>query len=85
MIAQGFKYNRYIRHIDVRVYGNAAVVSGYKTGSITWPSGNKTAGNIRFSEVWIKQGGQWKTVHGHASPLEPARFEMIAPVATDGQ
>ena len=65
----GVKYNRQFRHLDVKVYGNAAVVTGYWMGTITFPDGITVNGPVRHSAVWIKQGGQWKLAHRHNSPL----------------
>ncbi len=66
----GRKLDLRIQHMEVRVYGNAAVVTGYLTGTNTAPDGTL---NQRYMEqrtgVWIKQGGQWKEVHRHTSPL----------------
>jgi len=59
-INSGVEFNLQIRHLDVRVYDNAAIVTGYTVAGNT--------ANQRTS-VWIKQGGQWKQAHRHTSPL----------------
>jgi len=59
-INSGVQFNLQIRHLDVRVYDNAAIVTGYTVAGNT--------ANQRTS-VWIKQGGQWKQAHRHTSPL----------------
>ncbi len=59
-INSGVQFNLQIRHLDVRVYGNAAIVTGYTVG------GNSAD---QRTSVWIKQGGQWKQAHRHTSPL----------------
>jgi ketosteroid isomerase-like protein len=61
----GLKYNLRARHRDIRVYGNTAVVTLYGSGTV----GNNTQVNNRITRVWGKQGGQWKMVHAHLSPL----------------
>ena len=71
----GVKYNRSWTHLDVKVYGNAAVVTGYHRGRYTGRSGTYTQGTRRVSEVWIKQDGKWMRVHRHASQLEPSARE----------
>jgi len=63
-INSGVQFNLQIRHLDVRVYGNAAIVTGYTV------SGNNAD---QRTSVWIKQGGQWKQAHRHTSPLSPAQ------------
>ena len=67
----GQKLNLQLQHMDVKVYGNAAVVTGYLTGTNTAPDGTVTQTRERRTGVLIKQGGQWKEVHRHASPLFP--------------
>jgi len=66
----GLKANLQARHIDVRVYGNlTAVTTHYGAGTITPPNGTTFQVNNRITRVWIKQGGGWKVVHQHLSPL----------------
>ena len=67
----GLKLNLQLQHMEVKVYGNAAVVTGYLTGTNTAPDGTVTQTRERRTGVLIKQGGQWKEVHRHASPLFP--------------
>jgi len=82
----GVKWNWSWRHLDVKVYGNAAVVTGYQEGNYTHSSGTIVQGTKRVSEFWIKQGGKWKRVHRHVSQLEPAQREVVSPQeATNGQ
>ncbi len=66
----GVKFNLQDRHIDVSVYGNStAVVTSYRAGTITQPSGRIVRPNNRITTVLVKQGGQWKIAHVHDSPL----------------
>ncbi len=65
----GLKYNLRARHLEVRVYGNTAVVTLYGVGTVTASSGNNAQVNNRITRVWVKQGGQWKMVHAHLSPV----------------
>ncbi len=67
----GQKLNLQLQHMEVKVYGNAAVVTGYLTGTNTAPDGTVTQTRERRTGVLINQGGQWKEVHRHASPLFP--------------
>ncbi len=68
-IDSGIRISRQLRHIDVKVYGNAAVVTGYMLGTTTGPDGTTQPLSSQRTGVWIKQGGQWKEVHRHSSPL----------------
>ncbi len=60
-----------IQHLEVRIYGNTAVFTGYVTGTNTLADGTVIPSRQQRTGVWIKQGGQWKEVHRHASPLFP--------------
>ncbi len=60
LVVSGVKLNFQIRHLDLKVYGNAAIVTGYTV------AGNSAD---QRTSVWIKQGGQWKQAHRHTSPL----------------
>ncbi len=60
LVDSGFKFNVQIRHLEVKVHGNAAIATGYSV------EGNTTD---QRTGVWIKQGGQWKQAHRHESPL----------------
>ena len=66
---QGSKYNLRLTDVEVSVFGDSAVLSGYVVGSILRPNGNTIQRTDRFSAMLVKQGGQWKTVHAHASAL----------------
>ncbi len=64
------KFNVQARHIDVRIYGSStAVATNYGVGRITRPDGTTGQVNNRITAVLIKQGGQWKIVHHHLSPV----------------
>jgi len=66
----GLKLAITARHLDVKIYGNTAIATGYIEGSITLPGGGIFEDiRQRFTEVWIKQGDNWKRVHIHSSPL----------------
>jgi ketosteroid isomerase-like protein len=60
----------FIRHCNAQVYGNVGVSTFYLVGSLT-ANGNTTKGTWRVTEVWVKQGNDWKEVHHHESPLVP--------------
>ncbi len=64
------KFNVQARHIDVRIYGSStAVATNYGVGRITRPDGTTGQVNNRITAVLIKQGGLWKVVHQHLSPV----------------
>jgi len=66
----GLRYDVQQRHVEVSVYGNStAVTTSYGVGRITFPDGTTNQVNNRITRVWVKQGGQWKRVHQHISPV----------------
>jgi ketosteroid isomerase-like protein len=68
----GFKFNFELRHLKVKVYGDAAIVTGYVMGTSTSPDGTTQETTTRRTAVLIKQGGEWKEAHTHISPLKAA-------------
>ena len=65
----GLKYNIQSRHLEISVYGDTAVTTSYGVGTVTQPDGTVNPTNNRITTVLIKQGGQWKVVHQHISPV----------------
>ncbi len=65
----GLKLNVQLRNVEVSVYGDTAVTTSYAVGTVTQPNGTAVQANNRLTTVWVKQGGQWKEVHRHLSPL----------------
>jgi ketosteroid isomerase-like protein len=65
----GLKYNIQSRHLEISVYGDTAVTTSYGVGTVTQPDGTVNPTNNRITRVWVKQGGQWKQVHNHLSPV----------------
>jgi hypothetical protein len=59
-------YDRSIEYI--RVYGGTAMVAGSET--VVWGDKMPNAGKIehlRFTGVWMKQGGRWEEIARHAN------------------
>jgi ketosteroid isomerase-like protein len=56
--------------IDVRVYGDAAVVvaRGIVGGRY---NGQDASGQFRYTRVWAQRGGRWYAVAAHSSMLPP--------------
>ncbi len=68
-IFDAIRINLQPRNVEVKVYGNAAVVTAYLVGSANPPNGDPQRWTDRRTRVWIKQGGRWKEVHMHQSPI----------------
>lgn len=70
MMESGFlvitSYDRQIEY--VRVYGDTVIVAGSET--VVWggkmPNAGKTE-HLRFTGIWMKQGGRWQEVARHAN------------------
>ena len=62
-------FTSYDRQVEyVRVYGDTAVVAGGET--VAWAGKMPTAGQtsqLRFTSVWMRQGGRWQQVARHAN------------------
>lgn len=59
-------YDRQIEYI--RVYGDTVIVAGSET--VAWGGKMPNAGKIehlRFTGIWMKQGGRWQEVARHAN------------------
>jgi hypothetical protein len=56
--------------IDVRVYGDAAVVvaRGIVRGRY---NGHDASGQFRYTRVWVRHAGRWCAVAAHSSMLPP--------------
>lgn len=65
----GFKVSMELRHVDVRLYGNTAVLAGYMVGWVS-SGGITDRGTWRFTEVRVNQEGRWRVVQYHFSKLK---------------
>jgi ketosteroid isomerase-like protein len=57
---------------QIRIYGNGTV--GIVTANPSWTmEGGERPGQYggRYTEVWVKQNGQWQVVAGHYTTLAP--------------
>jgi ketosteroid isomerase-like protein len=57
-----------IDDMKVRVYGDAAVVTGLQTMKETL-KGKDISGQMRFTDTWIKRDGRWQCVASHGSKI----------------
>jgi ketosteroid isomerase-like protein len=65
-----FKYeSREISDLNIRVYGNTAVVTGRSTQKGT-ENQKDYSGSYRFTRVYIKKDGRWQTVALQATRIE---------------
>jgi ketosteroid isomerase-like protein len=52
----------------VRVYGDTAVVTYRSTDKGNY-KGQDISGQVRWTDVFVKQGWRWQLVAGHGSPI----------------
>jgi len=57
-----------LAEMKVRVYEDAAVVSGCDTVKETY-KGKDVSGQNRFTHTWVKLAGRWQCVAGHSSEI----------------
>jgi ketosteroid isomerase-like protein len=58
--------------VKVRVYGDAAVVTGLDTIKET-NKGKEVNRQERWTNTWVKRAGQWQCVAGHTSVVSPKK------------
>lgn len=58
-----------VDELDIRVYGDAAVVVGISISKGTW-DGQAFDGRDRFSDIFIRKDGKWRCVSSHNSTLK---------------
>jgi ketosteroid isomerase-like protein len=63
-----FSSSTRIHHCSAQVYGNTGIATYYLVGSVTIGT-STTSGTWRVTEVWVRQGNEWKEAHHHESPL----------------
>jgi hypothetical protein len=60
------------RDVNVRLYGDAAVVTGRMHQRFTL-GGIRYANEIRYTDVYVKRKSKWLLVSGHTSIVSPRR------------
>jgi uncharacterized protein (TIGR02246 family) len=55
--------------LKISVFGDTAVVNGRWKGKFV-EDGKATEATERFTDVFVRQNGQWRCVASHASPLK---------------
>ena len=65
----GRKVDYRIEKLDVRLYGETAVSTFERIGTVTEISRAPRASHLRITGVWVKVDGQWRLAHRHESPF----------------
>ena len=63
----GLRLDVVMSDLNVKVYGDAAVVGALFRGSVTLPGGATASGTWRYSETRVLDDGTWKVVQYHLS------------------
>ena len=66
-----FKYeSRQISDLNIRAYGNTAVVTG-RSNQKGMENGKDYSGDYRFTRVYVRQNGRWLTIALQATVIKP--------------
>ena len=63
----GRKVDYKIEQLDVRVFGNTAVTTFHRIGTVTELNEAAKPSHLRISGVWVRQADGWKLAHRHES------------------
>lgn len=63
----GRKIDLKIEELSVRIYGDTAVSTFYRIGTMKELDGITRQVHLRISGVWVRQRGEWKLAHRHES------------------
>jgi ketosteroid isomerase-like protein len=55
-------------NIKVQLYGDTAIVAGLSISKGSY-EGKDSSGRSRWTDTWVKRGGQWRCVAGHSSTV----------------
>lgn len=65
----GFTFDWHHKDLNVQIFGDAAVVTGYVVGTTNPPNADPISINNRRTTVLLKRQGKWQEIHVHNSPL----------------
>jgi ketosteroid isomerase-like protein len=63
----GRKIDYRIEDLEVRVFGNTAVTTFYRIGTVKELNEAAKPSHLRISGVWVRQADGWKLAHRHES------------------
>jgi ketosteroid isomerase-like protein len=63
----GRKVDYKIEELEVRVFGNTAVTTFYRIGTVKEINEAPKPSHLRISGVWVRQADGWKLAHRHES------------------
>ena len=66
----GRKIDYRIEELEVRIFGNTAVTTFYRIGTVKEVNQATKPSHLRITGVWVRQPDGWKLAHWHESNLE---------------
>jgi ketosteroid isomerase-like protein len=66
----GRKINYRIEDLEVRIFGDVAVTTFYRFGTVKEVNEAPKPSQMRISGVWVRQAEGWKLAHRHESNLQ---------------
>jgi ketosteroid isomerase-like protein len=66
----GRKINYRIEDLEVRIFGDVAVTTFYRIGTVKEVNEALRPSQMRISGVWVRQADGWKLAHRHESNLQ---------------
>jgi ketosteroid isomerase-like protein len=79
----GRKDNLLAHHVVVRIFGEAALLTCYLSGTHVVDERTTIEGTQSFTSIWVKIGGQWKLTHFHQSPIAGGPPSVLMGEAND--
>jgi ketosteroid isomerase-like protein len=79
-LKSGESRNEYVElgDVNVRVYGDTAVVTGTDTEKSVY-QGQNTNGRYAFTDVFVKKDGRWQAVASQSTRIVPTWLDMPIP------
>jgi|HubBroStandDraft_6_1064221.scaffolds.fasta_scaffold160988_2 ketosteroid isomerase-like protein len=66
----GRKIDYRIEDLEVRIFGDVAVTTFYRIGTVKEINEPAKLSHMRISGVWVRQADGWKLAHRHESDLQ---------------
>jgi len=68
LFASALVIDLHATELKAQAFGDVAIVTGTRTGSVAPAGAAPTVGGNRFTMVWTKADGHWQLRHVHLSP-----------------
>lgn len=68
VLGPAFKANFRVTELQLRIFTDVALVTGYRVGGVLQPGGAPSEARFALSMLWVREPGGWKLSHVHLSP-----------------